>query len=295
MKILITGSNGLLGQKIVLHCLKHHIDFVATSKGANRFSKCPNTAYQSLDITIEKEVEDIVKKHQPTHVINTAAVTNVDFCETNQTLCETVNVLALSFLLKVCTQYQIHLTQLSTDFVFDGKDGPYAEEDKVNPLSVYAKSKVAAENLLLSAAYKNWAILRTIIVFGEGENLSRSNIVLWAKAALKKGDPLTIVDDQFRAPTWASDLAWACVRVAELNAKGIYHISGPETFSIFDLVKRIALFYHLNFDQVQPVKSAALNQSAKRPPKTGFNIDKARNELNYNPKTFEESLSCLLI
>ena len=293
MKILITGSNGLLGQKIILHCLKHKIDFIATSKGENRFEKCPDSFYYSLDITIEKEINDLVKIHQPTHIINTAAITNVDFCENNQALCHTVNVQAVAYLLKACQKHQIHLIHLSTDFVFDGENGPYQENDPVNPLSVYAKSKVNSENLLLKSTYSNWAILRTIIVFGEGENLSRSNIVLWAKSALEKGDPLTIVNDQYRAPTWASDLAWACVKTAQLNAKGIYHIAGPETFSIFQLVKRIALFYGLNFQQVTPISSGTLNQSAKRPPKTGFDISKARKVLGYNPKTFEESLSCL--
>ena len=108
-------------------------------------------------------------------------------------------------------RWNAHFIHLSTDFVFDGEAGPYREMDRRNPLSVYAKSKVDSENLLIRSAYKKWAILRTIIVFGEAENLSRSNIVLWAKSALEKGDMLTIVNDQFRAPTWADDLAWACI------------------------------------------------------------------------------------
>jgi dTDP-4-dehydrorhamnose reductase len=265
MKILITGSNGLLGQKIVKQCLSKNIDFIATSKGNNRNSSCPNSNYESLDITVYEEVELLLEKTQPSHIINTAAVTNVDFCETNEELCHLVNVTAVSHLLNLSSQLNIHLTHLSTDFVFDGKDGPYREEDKVNPLSIYAKSKVDSEELLQKANYKNWSILRTIIVFGEGENLSRSNIVLWAKSALKKGDPLTIVDDQFRAPTWADDLAWACIQSARQNAKGIYHISGPETFSVFELVKRVANFFNLNFDQVTAIKSITLNQAAKRP------------------------------
>lgn len=293
MKILITGSNGLLGQKIVKQCLANKIDFIATSQGENRNSVCPQANYESLDITNYSEIEAVFAKYQPTHIINTAAVTNVDFCETNQDLCQSVNVEAVSLLLKIAQKFNVHLTHLSTDFVFDGQNGPYVETDKVNPLSVYAKSKVDSENLLQSSTYKNWSILRTIIVFGQGENLSRSNIVLWAKSALEKGDPLTIVDDQFRAPTWADDLAWACIQSAKRNAKGVYHISGPETFSVFELVQRVARFYGLNFSQVSAIKSKTLNQAAKRPPKTGFIIEKARKDLGYQPKTFEEALACL--
>ena len=293
MKILITGSNGLLGQKIVKQCISKHIDFIAASKGENRNSTCPNSKYEALDITNYDQIKSVVVKHKPTHIINTAAVTNVDFCETNETLCQQVNVTAVSYLLEIAQLYNCHLTHLSTDFVFDGQDGPYNEEAKVNPLSVYAKSKVNSENLLINSKYANWSILRTIIVFGEGENLSRSNIVLWAKSALEKGDPLTIVDDQFRAPTWADDLAWACIQSAKQNATGIFHISGPETFSVFELVKKVAKFFNLNFNQVTPIKSETLNQAALRPPKTGFDITKAKKTLGYLPKTFEEALACL--
>ena len=291
MKILITGANGLLGQKIVKQCLSKGIDFIATSKGENRNTQCKTSNYKSLDITVYDQIEKIIKSDQPTHIINTAAITNVDFCESNIDLCHEVNVRAVQHLSDLSAKYNCHLTHLSTDFVFDGKDGPYSEEDPVNPLSVYAKSKADSEAILLNASYSNWSILRTIIVFGEGENLSRSNIVLWAKSALEKGDPLTIVDDQFRAPTWADDLAWACIQSAKQSAKGIYHISGPETFSIFELVKRVANFYNLDFTNVSAIKSSTLNQAAKRPPKTGFNISKARRDLGYNPMTFEEALA----
>ena len=142
----------------------------------------------------------------------------------------------------------------------------------------------------MNSNYANWSIVRTIIVFGIGENMSRSNIVLWAKGALEKGDPLKIVDDQFRAPTYAEDLALACVRIAELKAKGVYHVSGPETFSILDLVKKVALFFNLKTDNITPINSNTLNQAAKRPARTGFDISKARNDLGFEPLSFEDSL-----
>jgi dTDP-4-dehydrorhamnose reductase len=207
MKILITGSNGLLGQKIISQLLKSKTDFLATSLGENRNSKCPNNNYHSFDITNTSEIEKIVSNYQPTHIINTAAITNVDFCEGHQDLCQNVNVDAVKSLFHFCKKSNIHFTHLSTDFVFDGKNGPYKETDQPNPLSVYAKSKYQSEQILLNDEFKNWTIIRTIIVYGQAENLSRSNIVLWAKSALAQGKTLTIVDDQYRAPTWADDLA----------------------------------------------------------------------------------------
>ena len=185
------------------------------------------------------------------------------------------------------------MTHVSTDFGFDGEDGPSKEEDLRNPLSVYATSKRDSSDVLMNSDYSKWAILRTIIVFGEGYNLSRSNIVLWAKGALSNDQELTIVDDQFRAPTWADDLAWACIQASKQKATGVFHISGPETFSIHELVTRIAKFYGNDPSLVKAISSSTLNQKAKRPPKTGFDIAKAREVLGYKPLTFEESLSQL--
>lgn len=291
--ILITGSNGLLGQKIVGQLIKSNIDFLATSTGDNRNTKCPNTNYRSLDITDSNQIESLIREFKPTHIINTAAVTNVDFCEDNQALCQKVNVDAVKTMFDLSALNNIHFIHLSTDFVFDGENGPYSEEDETNPLSVYAKSKNDSEQFLTSSDYKKWSIIRTIIVYGEGENLSRSNIVLWAKSALAKNEPLTIVDDQFRSPTWADDLAWACIETAKLNAEGIFHISGPAVFSIYNLVCLISDYYGHDKSLIKPIKSVVLNQRAKRPPKTGFVLDKAQKVLNYKPMTLIESLKYL--
>ena len=242
MKILITGSNGLLGQKIVRQLKKKNKSFLATSLGENRNPDCPNSFYSPLDISNQYEVNKVIMDYNPDAVIHTAAITNVDYCETNPDLCHEVNVTATAYLFEAAKKAGAHFSALSTDFVFDGKQGNYKESDQPNPLSVYAHSKVDAERILINSAYKNWSVVRTIIVFGEGNNLSRSNIVLWAKDALSSGNELNIIDDQFRAPTWADDLAWACIRIAELHKTGIYHISGPETFSIYELVLRVAKF-----------------------------------------------------
>lgn len=293
MKILITGSNGLLGQKLVaLLANKEGIMLLATSKGANRISNTNGYQYQSLDITNENEVAAIFNTFKPDTVINTAAMTNVDSCESLQKECWELNVTAVEYLIKYAEQHQAHLIHLSTDFVFDGENGPYKETDQANPLSYYGKSKLAAEKLVQQANTK-WSIVRTIIVYGVAENMSRSNIVLWAKQALEKGDPLTIVDDQFRSPTLAEDLAMGCWLIAEKQATGIFHLSGKDVMSIIELVYRIADFYGYDKSNVQPIKSSSLNQAAKRPPKTGFVLNKAINELGYSPCSFEEGLAII--
>jgi len=294
MKILITGSNGLLGQKIVRQLSNNSkLNYLATSQGQNRNIACPSTNYSSLDITNAVEVSNTISKYSPDYIIHTAAITNVDYCELNTSECEKVNVTGTKNLFDAAKKNGTHFLFLSTDFVFDGKKGNYKETDKPNPLSVYAKSKLDGELILMNSNYSNWSIARTIIVFGEGENLSRSNIVLWAKEALSRGKALNITDDQFRAPTWADDLAWGCIQICVQKRKGIYHLSGPESMSIFDLVMRIGSFFQLDTSSVNRTDSSSLNQPAKRPPITGFDLSKSKKDLGYEPKTLEESLLLL--
>lgn len=288
--ILITGSNGLLGQKLVKHLSKKNIPFIATSKGENRNSDCKDAFYSSMDICSVEDIKSVFDRFIPTHIIHTAAMTNVDECEEFPLECEKLNVDATQLLFNAVQKIGAHFQLLSTDFVFDGLKGNYSERDVPNPLSVYARSKVAAENLVLTSSYPKFSIVRTIILYGKANNLSRSNIVCWAKEALSKGQPLSIIDDQFRSPTWADDLAWACIRICDLQKTGLYHISGPETMSIYDLVVRVANFYGFSKESLTKTDSLSLNQKAKRPPKTGFDLQKAQFELSYKPKTLEETL-----
>ena len=291
MKILITGSNGLLGQKLLQKLrIDNNVELIATSVGENRVSEKNGYTYFSLDVTDEKAVSKIITEQKPSIVINTAAMTNVDLCEDEKQACDALNVDAVRYLADACEKEAAHFIQISTDFIFDGEDGPYTEEDKPNPLSYYGLSKLKSEQILYEHNCK-WTILRTIIVFGVGENLSKGNIVIWAKGALEKGDPLNIIDDQFRAPTLAEDLADACILVAKKKAYGIYNASGKDIMSIYEMVERIGKYYGLDTTNLNKISTSTLNQKAKRPPRTGFILDKSNIVLGYKPHSFEECLS----
>ena len=294
-KILLTGSNGLLGQKIVHNIISkrsNQYQLLATSKGDNRISNDEGYTYQTLDISDAEQVNAIVESFQPDVIINTAAMTNVDECEDKKELCRVLNVEAVINLINASRSVDAHLIHLSTDFIFDGENGPYKEGDTPNPLSYYGQSKYDAERLLQESDIA-WSIVRTIIVYGIGEQMSRTNIVLWAKEALEKGQPLTIVNDQFRSPTLAEDLAEGCLLIADQQKRGVYHLSGKDIMSIIELVKRVADYFELPSSQVSETSSFTLSQSAKRPPKTGFILDKAINDLGYKPHSFEEGLQLL--
>jgi dTDP-4-dehydrorhamnose reductase len=294
--ILITGSNGLLGQKIINALLKRNdVNIFATSVGENRLLNKKGYVYQQLDITDKAQVESIIKSVHPDVIINTAAMTNVDLCETKREECWAINVDAVQHMVDAIRDYSpnTHFIHLSTDFIFDGMKGSeYVETDVANPLSYYALSKYESEKIVQKSTIK-WSIARTIIIYGIADNMSRSNLVLWAKDALTKGQKINVIDDQFRSPTLAEDLADGCILIADKGAEGIFHLSGPTTYSIADLVYQVADFWKLDKSTITIIKSDTLNQAAKRPPYTGFVIDKAIKVLGYHPHTFMEGLKVL--
>lgn len=293
MRILITGSNGLLGQKIVKILSKRGTQFLATSNGKNRNQDCPEDKYLEMDITNQVQINAVFSEYKPTHVIHTAALTNVDYCELNPVECQEVNVNATKKLWEEAQKINAHLQLLSTDFIFDGLKGNYKETDEPSAVSIYGQSKVDAEKILINSNNTNWSIARTIIVYGTANNLSRTNIVLWSIDALTKGDPMKIIDDQFRMPTWADDLAWGCIEICNRNKTGIFHLCGPELMAVNEIVFRIAKHLGKSTDNVEIISSSTLNQPAKRPPRTGFDLSKSKTELGYNPKTIEETITIL--
>lgn len=292
MKILYTGSNGLLGQKISAMTPQYaQHEFLATARGQNRTLNLGTARYASMDISDANDVMRVVQEFQPDVIIHGAAMTHVDQCEENKEQAYLLNVIGTKNIAEAALEVDAHVVHISTDFIFDGENGPYSEEAEPNPLSFYGETKLEAEHIVQELP--SWSILRTVLVIGMAEDLSRSNIVLWAKGALEQGNPISVVDDQFRTPTLAEDLAQGALLAADQCAQGIYNISGPDFMSIFELVERVADYFGLSMETVTKVDSTTLNQPAKRPPRTGFNISKAREKLGYSPHTFEESLAVI--
>jgi dTDP-4-dehydrorhamnose reductase len=293
MKVLLTGSNGLLGQKLVdLYKTNSSVELIATARGVDRYPDKTGYTYASLDITQKNEVDSVLDFHQPDVVINTAAMTNVDACESEREACDALNVHAVDFLVNACNRINAHFVHVSTDFIFDGTHGPLTEDEKPSPISYYGLSKVKAEEIV-QAKSNSWAIARTVLVYGIVSDMSRSNIVLWAKGALESGKSINVVADQFRTPTLAEDLAQGCALIAAQKASGIYNISGKNFMSVYDLVVQVADFWNLDKSLLHLSSSEGIKQPAKRPPITGFRLDKAMNVLGYNPKSFQEGLKLL--
>jgi dTDP-4-dehydrorhamnose reductase len=292
LKILITGSNGLLGQKLVALLDKdQEVALIATARSAMKYPLARGK-FIELDVADKKQVDKVISDARPDVVIHTAAMTQVDQCETDRDACWVQNVHAVENISIACATNGARLIHLSTDFIFDGTHGPLDESAKANPISHYGHSKLAGEEVVMKSK-ADWAILRTVLVYGITHDMSRSNIVLWVKKSLEEGKSISVVNDQWRTPTLAEDLAIGCVLAAKKAAKGIYHISGDEIMTPYDIAIRTADFFNLDKTLIKQTDSTQFTQPAKRPPRTGFIIEKAKRDLGYKPHSFEEGLAVI--
>jgi dTDP-4-dehydrorhamnose reductase len=291
MKILVTGSNGLLGQKLI-EKLSKKMDVLATARGENRLPFKENYSYASLDITDKNNVDEVFNSFKPDVVIHGAAMTNVDQCEIEKEECWKLNVLATEYLLETAKKHNSFFLHVSTDFIFDGKEGPYDEDGTPNPVSFYGWSKYAAEKLVMHSEVK-WAIARTVLVYGIAHDMSRSNIILWVKNSLENGKSINVVNDQWRTPTLAEDLADGCILIAEQKAEGVFNISGKDLLNPYEMATMTADYFSLDKTLIKEVDGSQFKQTAKRPAKTGFILDKAIHKLGYKPKSFKEGIAFL--
>ncbi|MDX5480161.1 MAG: SDR family oxidoreductase [Hymenobacteraceae bacterium] len=290
-KVLITGSNGLLGQKLTELLLpKQNVEILATSRGENKLATVyPTLPFRSMDVTDKEQVEQVVREFRPTHIIHTAAMTNVDQCENDREGALRLNRDAVQYLVEVCEKYSVHLVHVSTDFIFDGENGPYTEEAEAKPVNFYGESKLQAEEIVKQAKCK-WAILRTVLVYGVAHDYGRTNIVLWVRDSLQTGKVIKVVNDQFRTPTLAEDLAMGCWLAVEHDAEGIFNISGKEMLTPYDMALQVADYFALDKSLIDKADASTFSQPAKRPPRTGFDISKAEAQLGYRPHSFQEGI-----
>ena len=289
-KLLITGSNGLLGQSLLdLFLEDKSYQIIAVSRGVNRYPAIKNYKYVELDITNTTDLTNLVLKESPDFIINTAAMTNVDACEDNKLACDKINVTLVEDLVKLSDKIKAKLIHISTDFIFDGKQGYYKESDIPNPLSYYGLSKLKSEKVIQKSTI-NYSILRTILVFGKVHDMSRNNIVLWVRKMLQEKKEITIVNDQFRMPTYVKDLALACKLSIEKDVRGIFNVSSNTLLSIYEIAQQIAEVFNLDKSLIKAISTETLNQKAPRPPKTGFNLEKTEKELKIVFKSFKEDL-----
>ena len=289
-KVLVIGANGLLGQKIVETFLD---DFEVhgigrKNKPSLEFDKFN---YTVCDITNREQILELVRTFEPHFIVNSAAYTNVDGCEDEKEDCWKINVVGVENLANTAKRFGIHVVHISTDYVFDGVEGNYDEESRPKPLGYYGRTKLAAENALISSGI-DCAIVRTMVLFGMGIDLNH-NFVTWIIEKLTNGESIKIVDDQFGHPTLVDDLAKAILRIVDLKKTGIYNIAGSECISRFELAQKIAKVFDLNSALIHSIKTKDLNQKAPRPLNSSFDLNKTLKELGFQLSDVEKGLQTL--
>ena len=288
-RIIITGSNGLLGQKLIKLLVKNNAyNIYGVSKGKNRLNDKRGYTFINLDITDHNALSEFIEKINPCFIIHTAAMTNVDTCELHKKECDIINVDAVRTLVESCKKNDIHLIHLSTDFIFDGKKGFYKEDDIPNPVNYYGLSKLRSERIIIDSNIKH-TIIRTILVYGLTDD-NKNNIVLWIKNSIENKQQINLVTDQLRMPTLVDDLAQACIYALKNNIEGIYNVSSNQLISIYELAVEVAKAFDLDKSFINPIPTSSLDQPAKRPPITGFDLTRSINELKLPSFSFSERL-----
>jgi dTDP-4-dehydrorhamnose reductase len=296
MKILVTGANGMVGQHLIRQLVNEgKFTIYATGKGASRLAYGANSSvvYHELDIADFKKTQALIEKISPHIIVHAAALSQPNECAANKTNCWKTNVGATRAIIKGAQKAKSYFIYISTDFVFDGLDGPYDELAITNPINDYGESKLLAEEMVEMSGL-HWAIIRTVLVYGNKVPGARSNIIQWVKDELSAGRNIRVVNDQYRTPTYVEDLAKGIILVLMKHARGIYHISGKDMCTPYQLANMVANLSGLDATLIQPVTAETFKEPAKRPPKTGFIITKAVKELGFVPMKLEEGLKKVL-
>ena len=283
MKYLVTGSAGLIGNQLV-----HDLE-----KSGEIVYSCYNNTESFFGIPIQLDLLDlegihkIFKKIQPDIIIHSAALTDVEKCEVEPKLANSLNVKATEIIAKETERLGSYLIYLSTDYIFDGKKGLYNETDFPNPLNHYGKTKLAGEKTIETNTSK-WSIIRTSTPFGT--NSSKKTFPVWLLENLQKNKEVNILEDQFTSPTYVPNLSKMILEIVTRNLEGFFHLAGSTRISRFEFAKLIAKKLNLDSSLLNPVKIDTMLWNATRPLDSSLDISKINSILRTKPFTIEKSL-----
>jgi dTDP-4-dehydrorhamnose reductase len=293
-RLLVTGADGLVGQTLVERLARwREADVLATGREPTPRHAPPAGGYVALDVTDADAVERLFLDFAPSAVVHLAAESKVEACEADKEACWATNVEATAGLARACKRHGARLLFLSTDFLFDGDDGPYDEDARPAPLNAYGRTKLAAENAIRSSGLRHWVVARTSLAFGAGERLKRPNLATLLARELGAGRVFEAAADQLRTPTYAPDLADGLLRLLRFQKEGVWNLAGRERLSVYDLARRMAAAFGFDPALVAPTTTAALHPGAPRPLNGGLLILRAESELGFRPRPLDTALADL--
>lgn len=259
------------------------------SSGSEYLNKRKQDAVYTFDIRHKKTLNFILEDENPDIVINTAAMTDVDGCEENKKLAMELNAILPESLAIFSNKYDFHLITFSTDYIFNGKEGPYTEDAIQDPLSYYGKSKLAGENAVRIEGGENWSIVRTNVVYGNS-SYNKMDFIRWVVNSLEAGKKLNIIDGQWCNPTLTDDIAKGIHRIIEKDQRGLVNFAGRGYYNRYEIAMKIAEIFNFDSNLITKIPSAKLKQKAVRPERGGLTNLKAETSLNMTFSDLETGL-----
>jgi dTDP-4-dehydrorhamnose reductase len=263
---LVIGASGQVGE---------HLLRALGDEGTGTYFENPVDGLRRLDARDADAVLALLRELCTEVVYLTASEPNVDLCEREPEATADINVGSAEAAAEACRAAGARLVFFSTDYVFDGQNGPYGEEDEPRPLSEYARQKLTGERLAL--AVPGSLVIRTAVV--HGWERQRKNFVVRLIEGNRRGDRWRVPDDQIGSPTYAPNLADAVVALARDGAEGVFHVAGPQPASRFEFALEVANVFGLDETLIEPAATADLSQVAPRPLNAALRVDKAANRL----------------
>lgn len=285
MKILVTGANGFLGRHFI-HYLSNNTPYeiIATAKNQLKGVLPTTVVYESLDITNEQEVRASIAFHLPQIIVHTAAMSKPDECEEFKEKALLTNTTAVNFITKACLEYSIHLVFTSSDFIF-GNDGEVSENANPNPLSYYGQTKLLAETVIKST-YENFSIVRPVLMYGRQYAEIRGCFLHWVQNNLQNSNPIKVVNDQLRKPTFVEDVCKAILRIIENRYLGVFNICGDEVLTPYAMALEVAQYFKYDKNLITPVTNQTFKEKALRATNCMVSNAKAKRELGFIPTSF---------
>jgi len=268
-KVLVISASGLVGGWLY-RLFGREFSVLGTT-----FPK-PVLHFTIADISDTEKIAKLIGDFQPGLILQPAALTHVDWCEAHPLECWSVNVEGTESVVMAAKKTGAGYIFFSSDYVFDGRSGPYLETDSPNPVSVYGKSKLAAEKLV-QENLKNYLVIRTTGVYGR--ELAEKNFVMGLIKKLGSGQQMKVPSDQTANPTLASNLAEVVKELVQLGKTGIYNVAGADIIDRVSFAVQAAKTFGLDPGLIVPVTTAELGQAAARPLRGGLKLDKTRSEV----------------
>ncbi len=287
MKFLVTGSAGLVGQNVVRDIIHQNYEVYSIYHNEKPIDGTPI----SLDLVNFEKIKQTMLKIKPDIVIHLAAMTNVDLCETEKELAHTLNAKSTETLAKESAKINAFFVYVSTDYVFDGKEGMRKEDDIPNPLGYYGKTKLEGEMSLNNLA-SSWVIVRTSTPFGI--HSKKKSFPLWVKENIESNKEIKVLTDQYTSPTYVPNLSKMIIEVSTKQFNGIIHLAGSTRISRYDFAVMIAEKLGLDRSLLLKAKTEDMSWKAKRPKDSSLDVTKATEILNEKPQTIQQSLSLLI-